>query len=58
MGSRAKLANVPKLHELIEHQVRRVIIAKGKRHVVMPGIATVPEVKEEIKKEKEKIDID
>ncbi|KAF5337107.1 hypothetical protein D9611_003323 [Ephemerocybe angulata] len=51
MGSRAKLANVPKLHELIQHQVRRVLAARATWKVVLPGLASVAEVKQEIKKE-------
>ncbi|KIK71176.1 hypothetical protein GYMLUDRAFT_33314 [Collybiopsis luxurians FD-317 M1] len=51
MGSRAKLANVPKLHDLIQHQVHRVLAAKGTWKVVLPGLATVTEAKQEIKKE-------
>lgn len=51
MGSRAKLADVPKLHELITHQIRRVIMEKGTFRVVLPGLATVQEVKEDIKRE-------
>ncbi|KAJ3844099.1 maintenance of mitochondrial morphology protein 1 [Lentinula raphanica] len=48
MGSRAKLANVPKLHDLIQHQVHRVLAAKGVWKVVLPGLATVDEVKNEM----------
>ncbi|KAJ2928930.1 hypothetical protein H1R20_g8297, partial [Candolleomyces eurysporus] len=51
MGSRAKLANVPKLHELIQHQVRRVLAARATWKVVLPGLASVAEVKKELKKE-------
>ncbi|GJE98095.1 maintenance of mitochondrial morphology protein 1 [Phanerochaete sordida] len=51
MGSRAKLADVPKLHELITHQIRRVIMEKGTFKVVLPGLATVQEVKDDIKRE-------
>ncbi|THU91770.1 hypothetical protein K435DRAFT_780559 [Dendrothele bispora CBS 962.96] len=51
MGSRAKLANVPKLHELIQHQVHRVLASRGTWKIVLPGLATVAEAKEEIKKE-------
>lgn len=51
MGSRAKLANVPKLHELIQHQVRRVLASKATWKVVLPGLSTVAEVRREIKKE-------
>ncbi|KDR85151.1 hypothetical protein GALMADRAFT_131883 [Galerina marginata CBS 339.88] len=42
MGSRAKLANVPKLHELIQHQVRRVLAARATWKVVLPGLAAAP----------------
>ncbi|KAK7058819.1 ERMES complex subunit mmm1 [Paramarasmius palmivorus] len=51
MGSRAKLANVPKLHELIQHQVHRVLASRATWKVVLPGLATVAEAKQEIKKE-------
>ncbi|KAK7463745.1 ERMES complex subunit mmm1 [Stygiomarasmius scandens] len=51
MGSRAKLANVPKLHELIQHQVHRILKSRGTWKVVLPGLATVAEAKEEVKKE-------
>ncbi|KAG9222957.1 hypothetical protein PLEOSDRAFT_155315 [Pleurotus ostreatus PC15] len=51
MGSRAKLANVPKLHELIQHQVRRVLASKATWKVVLPGLSTVAGVRREIKKE-------
>ncbi|KAL0950984.1 hypothetical protein HGRIS_007731 [Hohenbuehelia grisea] len=53
MGSRAKLANVPKLHELIQHQVQQVLTSKANWKVVLPGLSTVAEAREEIKKEKE-----
>lgn len=49
MGSRAKLANVPKLHELIQHQVRRVLAARASWKIPLPGLATVAEVKEQLK---------
>ncbi|KAJ8084193.1 ERMES complex subunit mmm1 [Marasmius tenuissimus] len=51
MGSRAKLANVPKLHDLIQHQVHRVLASRATWKVVLPGLASVAEVKQEIKKE-------
>ncbi|KAL0580314.1 ERMES complex subunit mmm1 [Marasmius crinis-equi] len=51
MGSRAKLANVPKLHELIQHQVHRVLASRATWKVVLPGLASVAEAKQEIKKE-------
>lgn len=47
MGSRAKLANVPKLHELIQHQARRVLLAHTTWKVVLPRLANMEkEVKE------------
>ncbi|KAJ3018028.1 hypothetical protein NUW54_g440 [Trametes sanguinea] len=52
MGSRAKLEDVPKLHELILHQIRRVIIEKGTWKVVLPGLASVSEVQEDVKMER------
>ncbi|KAI0093319.1 maintenance of mitochondrial morphology protein 1 [Irpex rosettiformis] len=52
LGSRAKLADVPKLHELITHQIRRAIIEKGVWKVVLPGLASVREVEEDIEKER------
>ncbi|KAA1471560.1 hypothetical protein DENSPDRAFT_837581 [Dentipellis sp. KUC8613] len=51
LGSRAILADVPKLHELVEHQVRRTIAQRGTWKVVLPGLSTVPEVKEELAQE-------
>lgn len=39
LGARAKLADVPKLHALIEAQIRKVIKAKGSWTVVLPGLA-------------------
>ncbi len=48
MGSRAKLANVPKLHELIQHQARRILAARGTWKVVLPGLANVADVKTEL----------
>ncbi|KAK1223812.1 ERMES complex subunit mmm1 [Marasmius sp. AFHP31] len=51
MGSRAKLANVPKLHDLIQHQVHRVLASRATWKVVLPGLATVAQAKHEIKKE-------
>ncbi|KAH8100634.1 maintenance of mitochondrial morphology protein 1 [Cristinia sonorae] len=53
MGSKAKLADVPKLHELIVHQIRKAILDKGTWKVVLPGLASVKEVKEDIAKEQE-----
>lgn len=51
MGSRAKLANVPKLHELIQHQLRRLLAARGKWNVVLPGLSSLAEARQELKKE-------
>jgi len=50
MGSRAKLANVPKLHELIQHQVRRVLAARATWNFVLPGLETMV-AQEKVKKE-------
>ncbi|KAI5123634.1 hypothetical protein M0805_003448 [Coniferiporia weirii] len=51
MGRRAKLADVPKLHEMIQAQVRRVLTERGTWKVVMPWVATVEDVlKEELAK--------
>ena len=49
MGSRAKLANVPKLHELIQHQVRRIFIARGTWKVVLPGLSAASKPTDERK---------
>jgi len=47
MGSRAKLANVPKLHELIQHQARRVLLAHTTWKVPLLRLAKVAgEIKE------------
>lgn len=51
MGSRAKLANVPKLHELIQHQVRRILAARATWSIVFPGLSSAAEVRYELKKE-------
>ena len=48
MGSRAKLANVPKLHELIQHQLRRLLAARGTWNIVLPGLAGAAESPGEI----------
>jgi maintenance of mitochondrial morphology protein 1 len=44
MGSRAKLANVPKLHELIQHQVRRVIMSSARWKIALPGVFDVADI--------------
>lgn len=51
MGSRAKLANVPKLHELIQHQVRRILASRSTRTIPLLGLVTIEEVRKEIKRE-------
>lgn len=53
MGSRAKLADVPKLHELIQHQVRRILAARAVWKVVLPGVGSAAEAKQEMQ---EKLD--
>ncbi|KAI8995533.1 maintenance of mitochondrial morphology protein 1 [Trametes punicea] len=52
MGSRAKLEDVPKLHELISHQIRKIILEKGTWKVVLPGLSNVNEVKEDVRMER------
>ncbi|KAF9778184.1 maintenance of mitochondrial morphology protein 1 [Thelephora terrestris] len=39
MGSRAQLADVPKLHELIETQVKKLISEKATWKVILPGMS-------------------
>lgn len=56
MGSRAKLADVPKLHELIQHQVRRILAARAVWKVVLPGIGSVAEVKHEIREKLDRVE--
>lgn len=51
MGSRAKLANVPKLHELIQHQVRHVLASRTTWNIPLPGLSTTAESQQEIKEE-------
>jgi maintenance of morphology protein 1 len=46
LGSRAKLADVPKLHELIDNQIRRAIIRWGTLKIVLPGLSNVDDVRE------------
>jgi len=51
MGSRAMLRDVPKLHELIEYQVRRVLAARGTWKIVLPGLASLSATRHEVEKE-------
>ena len=51
IGSRAKLEDVPKLHELIQAQIRRILAERGTWKIVLPWVANVDEVKEEVAKE-------
>ncbi|OBZ78975.1 Maintenance of mitochondrial morphology protein 1 [Grifola frondosa] len=53
LGSRAKLEDVPKLHELIQHQIRRLIVERGTWKVVLPGLASVNDVREDVQKEQD-----
>ncbi|KAJ7900019.1 maintenance of mitochondrial morphology protein 1 [Mycena olivaceomarginata] len=53
VGSRAKLANVPKLHELIQHQVRRLLASQKPWRVHLPGVSSVEEVRQVLKELKE-----
>ncbi|KAL4064966.1 hypothetical protein V8B97DRAFT_2010638 [Scleroderma yunnanense] len=43
VGSRAILKDVPKLHNLIEQQVRRILIAKGSWKLALPGLSSTTE---------------
>jgi maintenance of morphology protein 1 len=45
LGSRAKLADVPKLHELIDSQIRRSITRRGTLKIILPGLSNVEDVK-------------
>jgi maintenance of morphology protein 1 len=40
LGSRAKLADVPKLHELIDSQLRRALLRHGTFQIVLPGLSS------------------
>jgi maintenance of mitochondrial morphology protein 1 len=51
MGSRAKLADVPKLHELIQHQVRGILAARAIWKIVLPGLVSDADAKHEIREE-------
>jgi maintenance of morphology protein 1 len=51
MGSRAKLADVPKLHELIQHQVRRMLAARAVWKVVLPGLGSVADAQQEMREQ-------
>lgn len=44
LGSRAKLADVPKLHELIDSQLRRALIRRGTLKIVLPGLSKIEDV--------------
>jgi maintenance of morphology protein 1 len=41
LGSRAKLADVPKLHELIDSQLRSVLVRRGTLEIVLPGLSNI-----------------
>ncbi|CAK5265294.1 unnamed protein product [Mycena citricolor] len=49
MGSRVELVNVPKLHELIQHQVHRSLASQKPWRVVLPGLSTATEVRHALK---------
>ncbi|KAG1773166.1 maintenance of mitochondrial morphology protein 1 [Suillus occidentalis] len=51
MGSRAMLRDVPKLHELIECQVRKVLALRGTWKVVLPGVGNLATAQHEVEKE-------
>ena len=46
------------MHELIEYQIRKQISQRGEYKIALPGLASVKEVKEEIKKEKLERELD
>ena len=48
MGSRAKPADVPKLHEMIQAEIRRALLPPRTWKIVLPWVASVEEVKEEL----------
>lgn len=50
MGSRAMLRDVPKLHELIEYQVRKVLALRGTWKVVLPGVGSLATAQHEVEK--------
>jgi maintenance of morphology protein 1 len=51
MGSRAMLRDVPKLHELIEYQVRKVLALRGTWKIVLPGMGGLATAQHEVEKE-------
>lgn len=51
MGSRAMLRDMPKLHELIEYQVRRALAVRGTWKVVLPGLGSLATAQHEVEKE-------
>lgn len=38
LGSKAKLSNVPKVHELITQRIRSTLSARGTWKIVLPGV--------------------
>lgn len=48
LGSRAKLADVPKLHELIDNQLRRALSRWGTLKFVLPGLSNIEGAKGEV----------
>lgn len=40
LGSRAKLADVPKVHEMIVSQIRRSLISKGTWTIILPRLSS------------------
>ena len=47
LGSRAKLADVPKLHELIDNRLRRALSQRGTFRIVLPGFSNIEDTKGE-----------
>jgi maintenance of mitochondrial morphology protein 1 len=47
LGSRAKLADVPKLHELIDNQLRRALSRRGTFKLVLPGFSNIEDAEQQ-----------
>ncbi|KAF8576557.1 hypothetical protein K439DRAFT_1366904 [Ramaria rubella] len=56
LGSRAKLADVPKLHDMIESQIKKTLAARGSWTIVLPGI-TRPQGGTNVHSPSEEIDV-
>lgn len=56
LGSRAKLADVPKLHDMIESQIKKTLASHGSWTVVLPGV-TRPKVGADVHCKDDGIDV-